>query len=161
MAVDDLVPQWTKAATIHYSYVIMTAMASQITSIWIVYSSVCPGADQRKHQSTALLAFVRGIRRWPVNYPHKGPVTRKMLPFDDVIMQAIDLVLSEYFALIYEQSGVSSTLHIHREWLEVPATNLHEISQKDSVEVSQSHFFVKNLTFGMTAVLQHVTRIYH
>ena len=44
------------------------------------------GADQRKHQSSASLALVRGIHRWPVNSPHKGPVTRKMFPFDDVIM---------------------------------------------------------------------------
>ena len=43
-------------------------------------------ADQRKHQSSASLAFVRGIHRWPVNSPHKWPVTRKMFPFDDVIV---------------------------------------------------------------------------
>ena len=43
-------------------------------------------ADQRKHQSSASLAFVRGIHRWPVNSPHKGPVTWKTFPFDDVIM---------------------------------------------------------------------------
>ena len=36
--------------------------------------------------SSASLAFVRGIHRWPVDSPHKGPVTRKMLPFDDVII---------------------------------------------------------------------------
>ena len=41
-------------------------------------------ADQRKHQSSAPLGFVRGIQRWPVDYPHKGPVTRKKVPFDDV-----------------------------------------------------------------------------
>ena len=64
----------------------MGAMASQITSITIVYSTVYSGADQRKHQSSASLAFVPGIHRWPVNSPHKGPVTRKMFPFDDVIM---------------------------------------------------------------------------
>ena len=52
----------------------------------IVYSIVYSGADQRKHQISASLAFVWGIHRWPVNSPHKGPVTRKMLPFDDVIM---------------------------------------------------------------------------
>ena len=62
----------------------MSMMASQITDVSIVYSTVCSGADQRKHQSSALLAFVRGIHRWPVNSPHKGPVTRKMFPFDDV-----------------------------------------------------------------------------
>ena len=52
----------------------------------IAYSTVYSGADQRKHQSSASLAFVRGIHRWPVNSPHNGPVTRKMFPFDDVIM---------------------------------------------------------------------------
>ena len=70
----------------HYSNVIMSAMASQITSLPIVYSTFYSGANQRKHQSSASLAFVRGIHRWPVNSPHKGPVTRKIFPFDDVIM---------------------------------------------------------------------------
>ena len=73
-------------AVIHNSDVIMCAMASQITSPTIVYSIVYSSVDQRKHQSSASLAFVRGIHRWPVNSPHKGPVTRKMFPFDDVIM---------------------------------------------------------------------------
>ena len=70
----------------HYNGVIMGAMASQITSLAIVYSTIYSGADQRKHQSSASLAFVRGIHRWPVNSPHKGPVARKMFPSDDVIM---------------------------------------------------------------------------
>ena len=64
----------------------MGAMASQITGVSIVYSTVCSGADQRKRQSSASLAFVWGIHRWPVNSPHKGPVMRKMFPFDDFIM---------------------------------------------------------------------------
>ena len=64
----------------------MGEMASQITSLTIVYSTFYSDADQRKHQSFASLAFVRGIHREPVNFPHKGPVTRKMFPFDDVIM---------------------------------------------------------------------------
>ena len=71
---------------VHYSDVIVSAMVSQITGVSIVYSTVCPGANQTKHQSYASLAFVRGIHRWPVNSPHKGPVTRKMFPFDFVIM---------------------------------------------------------------------------
>ena len=70
----------------HYSDVIMTTKASQITSLTIVYSTVYSGIDQRKHQSSASLAFVREIHRGPVNSPHKWPVTRKMFPFDDVIM---------------------------------------------------------------------------
>ena len=64
----------------------MGAMASQITSLTIVYSTVYSDADQRKHQSTASLAFVWGIHRGPVNSLHKWPVTRRMFPFDDVIM---------------------------------------------------------------------------
>ena len=70
----------------HYGDVIMGAKASQITSLTIVYSTVYSDADQGKHQSSASLAFVRGIHRGPVNSPHKWPVTRKMFPFDDVIM---------------------------------------------------------------------------
>ena len=70
----------------HYDDVIMGAMASQITSFTIVYSTVYSGTDQRKHQSSASLAFLRGIHRGPVNSPHKWPVTRKMFPFDDAIM---------------------------------------------------------------------------
>ena len=70
----------------HYGDVIMGAIASQITSLTIVYSTVYSDADQRKHQSSALLAFVREIHRGPVNSPHKWLVTRKMFPFDDVIM---------------------------------------------------------------------------
>ena len=70
----------------HYDDVIMGEIASQITSLDIVYSTVYSGADQSKHQSSASLAFVWGIHRGPVNSPHKWPATRKMFPFDDVIM---------------------------------------------------------------------------
>ena len=70
---------------------IMGAMASPITSLTIVYSVVYSDAGQRKHQSSASLAFVRGIHRWPMNSLHKGPVTRKMVPFGDVIMKWIEI----------------------------------------------------------------------
>ena len=80
-------PRWHALLT-HWRYndVIMGAIASQITSLTIVYSIVYSDADQRKHQSSASLAFVWGIHRGPVNSPLKWPVTRKMFPFDDVIM---------------------------------------------------------------------------
>ena len=71
---------------VHNDDVIMSAIVSQITSLTIVCSTVYPGADQNKHQSSASLAFVWGIHRGPVNSPHKWPVTWKMFPFDDVIM---------------------------------------------------------------------------
>ena len=72
----------------HYSDVIMSAMASQ-SNVSIGCSAVCSGADQRKHQSSAALVFVMGIHRWSVGSPYMyiGPVTRKMFPFDDVIMR--------------------------------------------------------------------------
>ena len=85
----SLVHQHTFIATqtyMHYNGNIMSAMMYQITSLMIVYSSVYSGTDQRKHQNSASLVFVRGIHRWPVSSPHIGPVTRKMVPLDDVIV---------------------------------------------------------------------------
>ena len=58
--------------------VIMGAIASQITSLAIVYSAFYSGADQRKHQSSASLAFVRGIHRGPVNSPHVASITENV-----------------------------------------------------------------------------------
>ena len=69
----------------HYSDIIMSMMASQITGISTVCSTVCSGADQRNLQSSTSRAFVRGIIQWPVHSPHKGPVMRKMFPFYDVM----------------------------------------------------------------------------
>ena len=73
----------------HHSVVIISTMASQITGVRIVCSIVCLGADQRKRQSSASLAFVMGIHRSPVNFPSLRPVTRKTFPFDGVIMDVI------------------------------------------------------------------------
>ena len=78
-----------KCNLFHYCDVTMSAIASQITSLTIVYFTIYSDADQRKHQSSVSLAFVRGIHGWPVNSLHKWPVTRKMFPFDDVIMHKI------------------------------------------------------------------------
>ena len=70
----------------------MGTIASQITSLTTVYSTVYSDADQRKHQISASLAFVWGLHRGLVNSPHKWPATRKMLPFDDVIMAIANAV---------------------------------------------------------------------
>ena len=88
----------------------MSGMASQITSLTIVYSTVYPGADQRKHQSPASLAFVRGIHRGPMNSPHKWPVTRKLFPFDDVIMH---FVLMHYFGVHSMSKGREKNKNCH------------------------------------------------
>ena len=88
----------------HYSDVIMSTIASLITSITIVYLTVYSDEDQRKHQSPASLAFVRGIHRRPVNSPHKWPVTREMFPFDDVIT---DMFTGIFCLVNVEQYGVN------------------------------------------------------
>ena len=79
------------------SFTCCTPLPVFITLQW--YSA----ADQRKHQSSASLAFVRGIHRWPVNSPHKWPVTRKMFPFDDVIMNQkyIPIIMRTVSALLF------------------------------------------------------------
>ena len=74
--------RWTR----HYNDVITSLMVSQITSLTIVYSTIFSDSDQRKHQSSSSLAFVREIYQWLVNSSHKWPVTRKMFPFDYVFM---------------------------------------------------------------------------
>ena len=89
------VPVMSGNQAYHYSDVIMNAMTSQITGVSIVCSSVCSGADQREHQSSASLAFVRGVHRQSVDSPHKGPVTRKMFPYDDVIIKYTCTLLYE------------------------------------------------------------------
>ena len=96
---------------VHYSDVIMGAMASQITRLTIVYPTVYSGADQRKHQSSASLAFVRGIHRWPANSPHKWAVTRNMFPLDDVIMKrpqiiSVNLSCSFHMSMLNDVSAV-------------------------------------------------------
>ena len=77
--------RYLESFLVEYLYSI-TVAASQIAGISIVCSPVCSGADQRKHQRSASLVFVRGIHRRPVDSPHKGPVTRIMFPFHEVIM---------------------------------------------------------------------------
>ena len=94
----------------------MGAVASQITNLTIVYSTVYSDADQRKHQSSASLAFVWGIHRGPVNSPHKWPVTRKIFPFDDVIMlsRATKGVGWRLLTLCEDNSPAIGGLPLHR-----------------------------------------------
>ena len=102
---------------LHHSDVMMGTMASQITSLTIVYSTVYSGTDQRKHQGSASLAFVRGTQRRPVNFPHKGPVTLKMFPFDDVIMKSPAIILFDESLWRIGPIKQISKIHIYgRSW---------------------------------------------
>ena len=130
-------------------------MTSQITSLTIVYSTVYSGADQRIHQSSASLAFVRWIHRWPVNSPHKGPVTRKMFPFGDVTMQ-----FAYCCGLLHFVTGQFSYFQNHHN-------SLHSDTVAKSIEYISMHTFVYTSNGSITdeittilhkfcAVLQHM-----
>ena len=96
----------TKRDSSHYSDVIMGAIASQITRVSIVCSTVISGAY--KKQSPESVAFVWEIYRWPVDSPQKGPGTRKMFPFDDIIMVKIALVSSLLHPLTIDSQTTTS-----------------------------------------------------
>ena len=112
----DIIMQYLIYVSFHYNDVVMD---SQITSLTFAYWAVYSGAGQRKHQNSASLAFVRGIHRRPVNFPHKWPVTRKMFPFSDVIIS-----LCNSLAVIYE-IGMASTVSDNRcKWR--PSLSSHQ-----------------------------------
>ena len=101
--------------TTHYGDVIMGMIVSKITGLTIVYSTVYSDADQRKHQSSESLAFVWEIHRGLVNSPHKWPVTRKMFPFDDVIMcWTNSLHLKFYGTVFFRRCAASWALACRR-----------------------------------------------
>ena len=95
----------------------MSVMASQITCLTIVYSIVYWSADQRKHQSSTLLAFVWGIHRWPVNSPHKWPATWKMFPFDDIIMYNTNYEIFLYLPSHLLSASISLILPADNVWM--------------------------------------------
>ena len=101
-------------------------------NIWTVCSAVCSCAHQRKYQSPVSLAFVRGIHRSPVDSPHKGQVTRKMFPFDDVIMSYCNPVS---LSILSTQSPFSRLLSFsfsrllkHRHMMGTSSTMLNYVS---------------------------------
>ena len=71
---------------VHYNDVIMSAMASQITSLTIVYSTVYSRRRSKKTSKLRVTGPCGGNSPVTGGFPHKGPITRKMFPFDDVIM---------------------------------------------------------------------------
>ena len=98
----------------------MSAIASQITSITIVYWTVDSDADQRKHKSSASLGFWAGNSPGTGEFPHKWPVTRKIFPFDDIMwmlshtappMQFMSWSTMTKFNLL-EWFNICSVLHI-------------------------------------------------
>ena len=154
----------------HYTDVIMGMIASQITSLTFVYSTVYSGADQRKYQSSASLAFVRGIHRWPVNSPHKWPVTREMFPYDDVIMISFFCIDVWIFSLLLAETSCQ-TLHSVQLLWHICSLDMHISDrtnclktrrQSDGTLISVCFIFkVRNTDicfsiFSVMVVLRHV-----
>ena len=133
----------------------MSAMGSQITSLTIVYSTVhSSGADQRKHQSSVPLVFVRGIHPWPMNSPHKGPVMRKMFPFDDVIMNTFrvmhnDRQFGNIFKCIFLMKKVEFRLKFH--W---------SLFVMDQLIISQCEKYLASTIFWPWRQNQNIATIY-
>ena len=124
----------------------MSTMAYQITSVSMLCSTVCSGADQTKHKSSASLAFLRGIHWCTVNSSHKGPVTRKMFWFGDIIMTSpgpwfnMKMPLNQYrnshcgdktiLRLSYLHNGVRQHLYTESgpkpQWFNKPLVYCHQ-----------------------------------
>ena len=121
-------------------------MASQITNLTIVYSTVYSDADQKQYQSSASQAFVWGIHRWPVNSPHKWPVTRKFFPFYDVIMNVPN-------ASITDCTGCSCS-HTQYISMHIKCFNYRGITYKNQHLYAQLIF----ISFNLTSVL-HIFRL--
>ena len=126
----------------HYGEVILGMIASQITSLTIVYSTVYSDADQRKHQSSASLAFLWGIQRGPVNSSHKWPVMQKMFPFDDVIKRSrrpvLKMKLVKNVILLCKLSWPWQSLH-HKQTFNPRLTNLQYWSWIEPIQLFCKH----------------------
>ena len=79
-------------------------------------------AQTKENIKTPRTGLLEGIHRWPVNSPHKGPVTRKMFPFDDVIMIYFSvsgfpswaiIIVCSFIVIIY--TSIVSTSNLQRK----------------------------------------------
>ena len=114
----------------------MTMLASQITSLPVVCSIVYSDVNQRKHQSSASLAFVREIHRGPVNFPHKWPVTRKMFPFDDVITSI--QYPNQLGEMSYSVTVVSCAKKHHNQLYQMQTYDVRNTPQETSTSLQES-----------------------
>ena len=134
----------------HYNDVIMSMMASQITSLTIVYSNVYSGTEEWKHQSSASLAFVWGIHRWPANSLPKRPVMRKMFPFNDFIMVLSKVHVDDVTYHPISFMVVPRALGQWQDCLDISRVNLKDMGKvKSSGAKSQSNKVLTVCICGM------------
>ena len=150
------------AIELHYNDVNMGAIAPKITSLTIVFSTVYLDTDQRKHQSSASLAFVRGIHRRPVKSPHKCPVTRKMFPFDDVIMRYLQTQATPPAASCPARSLNATEIvskHNHNNMPEAALDNYQPVWNAQ-VSISTPYVLIWNCALGPDSIKRyHLTSI--
>ena len=148
---------------INYCDVIMGAAASQITSLTIVYSTVYSDADQRNYQSSASLPFVQGIHREPLKSPHKGPVTREMFSFDDVIMIFQEFASKDIQIAINDNGLVLAwhpftrrwTVHQQISYMNSPGNNV--VHYHIIVIIDYYHYYLKKILVPL--VCQYVRQM--
>ena len=125
----------------------------QSTSLPIVYySAVCSGADKKTHQNSASLAFVRGIHQWPVNSPHKGPATRKMFPFDDVIMHSVIAIQHTS-----RKNGITYTVIRHASMVLVTSIYIELNICATQNETARAKFAAENMLLPALYMIQITT----
>ena len=128
----------------------MSAIA-KITGFSIFYSAVCSGEDQRKHQSPASVAFVKGIHWSPTDSPHKGPVTREMFPFDDVIIQNSCICYGTYCIPRIKNAHTLNRTNILKAWTCCFHDNTRTHTLKSSNHIGV--FFPKHFFFSEKIVI--------
>ena len=142
----------------------MSAMASEITSLTIVYSTTYSRRRSKKTSKLRVTGLVRRIHWWLVNSPHKGPVTRKMFPIDDVIMLMIpNKILSAVGLKHLSNLNVFNFVLMCKEKLSPSITltsigNHKEKQNKASVGVKWTNF---NVNINMSELIVDVFKDGH
>ena len=126
----------------------MTTLVAQITSLTVVYSTVYSDANQRKHQSWSVTGLCVGNSPGPVNSPHKGPVTRKMFPFDDVIMDLLEMCY--YFAKL-KWGTLCYDVILNPRYKNT--TRHQKFAELTCTRIKQSDFLLMILAHGLTITI--------
>ena len=140
--------QVRRARFLHNNNVIMSAIASQITSVSIACSTVGSGADPKKHQNSATQAFVRGIHRSPVNSPKKASNAENVFIWSR----------HHWFNMICTKMNTTCPLQGHYRW-EKFAKHLLELRSIDrTCLISGSYSIMElHLVYFIEGALSHIS----
>ena len=109
---------------LHYNDVIMSVFGASYHQPHGCSLKCAFGRRSTKTQKLRVTGLVREIHRWPVNSRHKGPVTRKMFPFDDVIMGSVESSMLQWhsylctYRFLFHRSASNVILSLHvAKWI--------------------------------------------